>query len=194
MRFIRQYEGSSFWWMAPRPRRRRLIAMLARHNISEVKDSYLAREIDPCMRRLTCEDGNVIGCLNELKHRQTRFLHNKIDRKPLGESLRVPSHHGYLDSRTMLLSGRSFILTEKLRNGGMPTNCQLQRDLQGEKNYRARCGVPETINYVVQLCFLTSNAKHARKYSNNPGIDSIKSKPVVAKKRQCPLVITSRGI
>ena len=51
----------SLRWMAALQWRKRLIAMLPHHNIGEVEDSYLAREIALCTRRLTCEDGNIIG-------------------------------------------------------------------------------------------------------------------------------------
>ena len=108
----------------PLQRRKRLIAMLPHHNIGEVEDSYLAKEIALSTRRLTCDGGNVISCLNELKHRWARLLHSKIEGKPLRESHRVPGQHGWVDSGTMLLTGRSFIWANKLRSYGMPTNCR----------------------------------------------------------------------
>ena len=94
--------------MAPFRFGKRLIAILPHHNIGEVEDSYLAREIAMCTR-LTCDDGNVISCLNALKDRWTRLLHDKIEGKPLRESRQVPSQDGWVDSDTMLLTGKTFI-------------------------------------------------------------------------------------
>ena len=56
----------SLRWITPLQRRKKLIAMLPNHNIGEVEDSYLAREIALCPRRFTCKDGNVIHCLSGL--------------------------------------------------------------------------------------------------------------------------------
>ena len=71
--------------MAPLQRWKLLIEMLPHHNISEVKDSNLAREIALCTSSLTCEDGNVIDCLSALKHTWAQLLHNMIEEKPLRE-------------------------------------------------------------------------------------------------------------
>ena len=71
---------------------------------------------------LTCDDGNVIGCLNALKHSWVQLLHNKIEGKPLRKS-QVPGQHTWVDTGTMLFSGSSFIWANKLRSGGMPMNC-----------------------------------------------------------------------
>ena len=49
---------------------------------------------------------------------------NMIEGKTLRESRRVPGQHCWVESGTMLLSGRSFIWANKLRIGGMPTNCR----------------------------------------------------------------------
>ena len=76
-----------------------------------------------------------------LKHRWARLLHNMIEGKPLRESRRVPSQHDWVDSGTMLLSVRSFIWANKLRSGGMPTNCWLQRGWRGERSCRNLSGV-----------------------------------------------------
>ena len=65
----RELSISSFRWMAPLQRRKRIIAVLPYHNIGEVDDSYLAREIALCTRRITCNDGNLLGCFSALKHR-----------------------------------------------------------------------------------------------------------------------------
>ena len=85
-----------------------------------------------------------------------------IKGKPLSESRWVPSQHGWVDSGTMLLSDRSFIWVNKLRSGGMPTICRLQRGRQGERNCCAGCGVLESISHVLQHCVKTSDAKTAR--------------------------------
>ena len=85
---------SSLRPMAPLQRRKILIAMLPHHRIGKPEDSYLARETALCKRRLTCEVGNVISCLNALKHMWARLLHSMIERKPLRESRRVPGQHG----------------------------------------------------------------------------------------------------
>ena len=47
--------------------------MLPHHNIDEVEDSYLARDIALFTRRLKCKAGNVIDCFDVLKHRWARF-------------------------------------------------------------------------------------------------------------------------
>ena len=89
------------------------------HNIGEVEDSYLAREIALCTKRRQCYQ------LPQCAKAQMRLLHNVIEGKPLLESRRDPGQHGWVDSGTMLLSGSSFIRTNKLISGGMPTNGQL---------------------------------------------------------------------
>ena len=43
--------------------------MLPYHNIGEVDNSYLAREIALCTRRITYNEGYLIGCSSALKHR-----------------------------------------------------------------------------------------------------------------------------
>ena len=94
----------SLRWMALFQRGKRLLAMLSYHNIGEVEDSYLPREIVLCTRRLACE--RLSQCA---EYSWARLLHNKIEGKPLREYRRVPRRHGWVGKDTMLLSRRSFI-------------------------------------------------------------------------------------
>ena len=44
----------------------------------------------------------------------------------------------------------------------MPTNCRLQRGHRGMKSGCGGCGVPESINHVLQYCFIISVLKTVR--------------------------------
>ena len=90
---------------------------------------------------------DIIVCLILFCGVSNPFVHGcllkifDIEGKPLRKSRRVPGQHGWVDSGTILLTGRSFIWANKLRSGGMPTNCLFQRGWKGEKRSRAGCGV-----------------------------------------------------
>ena len=75
--------------------------MLPHHNMGKMETIVL------CTSRLTCEDVNVLVCLNALKHRWVWLLHNNLEGEPLRESCQVPASIAGLTD--MLLSVRSFI-------------------------------------------------------------------------------------
>ena len=111
--------------MSPLERWKRLIAMLPHHNIGEVEDSSLAWEIAPwrgrqCYRLSQCAEG------------QMGSASPQYDCANLAESTASMARLR-VNSGTALLSYRFFIRVNKLRSGGMPTNCRLPIGRQGEK-------------------------------------------------------------
>jgi len=125
-------------------------------------DIFIAKEMDVALRRLT-----PLGDLPKTSEGVARFWKERlvaaVDGHGLREAHRVPQAHRWVREPTRLLSGRDYIQCVRTRINALPVRSRTTRGRPTEdRQCRAGCRVPETLDHVVQQCGRTHAARIAR--------------------------------
>ena len=86
----------------------------------------------------------------EVKKRWAAILHQSIDGSSLKNSHQVTGQHQWVADGTSLLSGRNYIICQKVSIGALPTRSRTTRGRRGDRLCRARCIVQETNSHLLQ--------------------------------------------
>lgn len=150
-------------WTGPMLRLNRLVELrIPNLERSLTANTFLASEIDSVSKRLRV-NGAVLKTSDAIKKMWSQKLYNSVDGGGLREAAQVPYAHRWIREPTKLLSGRDFINCVKIRINAFPTRSRTTRGReQLDRMCRAGCGVPETLNHVVQQCHRTHSARVER--------------------------------
>lgn len=124
-------------------------------------DVFLAAEMDRAVRRLAPITPNPLTS-EGLSRYWRRRLRESMDGGGLKEASRHPQAHRWVREPTRLLTGRDFIQCIKTRFNCLPTRSRTSRGRRTDRQCRAGCLVPETLNHVSQQCPRTHGARVAR--------------------------------
>ncbi|KAL0098558.1 hypothetical protein PUN28_020514 [Cardiocondyla obscurior] len=147
----------SIRWLAPLQRRGRIIAALRTHE-SRNMNEFARKEIAICDRRLT-ESGTTYTNNDMITNRWAQLLYKAVDGAGLKTSNKVQQQHNWIADGTRMLSGKDFILCNKVRIGALPTKSRCGRGRTTERRCRAGCAAQETLNHILQQCHRTHAAR-----------------------------------
>lgn len=184
----------SLRWLGPLLRHNRLMSVELPNLQNNVSTNYyLAREIDECLRRLEY-DGNTLKNKNLIREMWAKRLHNMFDGAGLSMAKYHRQAHRWVQEPTTLLSGRDFINCVRLRIGALPARSRTTRGRPHiDRQCRAGCQAPETINHILQQCPRAHGNRIRRHNAVVSYIErSLKSKGYVTYLE--PPIVTSQGL
>lgn len=152
----------SLRWRIPRIRLSRLQGLrLSPEAVPALPGQFLRLEVERARQSLL-DHGDLIDTAGKESRRWAKALHGSVDGAALKEAGRVPGQSRWLAEGTRFLTGRDFISTGKLRINALPTKSRTSRGRVADRNCRAGCQVPETLNHVLQVCHRTHDARIRR--------------------------------
>lgn len=148
-------------WNAPLRRYNRLRKLPITNENSEVPNAFLNRELQRCHTRLH-DSNEQLETLGDIEKKWARLLHVSVDGSGLKESRKVPQQHTWQQDGTRFLSGRDFVMSNKLRINALPTRARTSRGRIRERLCRGGCHCSETLNHVLQICHRTHGPRIKR--------------------------------
>lgn len=146
----------SIRWQAPWLRWSRLVGInLPNVEPNSTANTFIATEIDRAERRLRV-NGQNLRSGKDIEAYWSRKLYESVDGAGLRDAGKCKQAHRWLREPSKLLSGRDFVNLVRLRINALPTRSRTSRGRpEKERQCRAGCGVPETVNHIVQTCHRT---------------------------------------
>lgn len=114
--------------------------------------AYVSSEIDLAERRLII-DASPLQCKVDVQRMWSRRLYTSVDGSGLVDAGKFPATHRWISEPTRFLSGHDFINCIAIRINAMPTRSRTSRGRAAkDRQCRAGCAGPETLNHVLQRC------------------------------------------
>jgi len=157
----------SIRWIAPMLRNKRLAGINWPHlEQSEVASAFLEQEQKKARDRLKVGE-NELDSRSKIDSYWANRLHSSVDGSGLREAGRYAPQHGWVVQPTRLLTGKAYLNGIKLRINALPTRSRTTRGRHElERQCRAGCEAPETLNHVLQKCHRT----HGRRVARHNGV------------------------
>lgn len=130
---------------------------------SEAASSFLSAEIRRARDRCQATGVNALVSRQAIDSYWANRLHMSVDGSGLREAGRYAPQHGWVVQPTRLLSGKAYLNGVKLRINALPTRSRTTRGRHElERQCRAGCDAPESLNHILQKCHRTHGRRVAR--------------------------------
>jgi len=146
----------SLRWIIPLQRFHRLSKLKGVEDteLPDAMKQFIQLEVKRVEQRLQ-DHGRSITTMTLYKKRFARLLHKSNDGGPLQKSRNVISQHRWVVDGNLLVSGKDFVLMNKLRINAIPLRSRLARGRVRNRHCRAGCNDAETLHHVLQICHRT---------------------------------------
>ncbi|CAL7932882.1 unnamed protein product [Xylocopa violacea] len=152
----------SFRWTAPLHRLSRLKKLpLSSQAASGASGFFLQEEIQKASRRLN-DHGIAYDTKYKVNNRWAEILYRSVDGSALKHSRSVKTQHDWIGDGSRFLSGKDYVNSCRARINALPTRSRISRGRRLERQCRAGCLAPETLNHVVQQCHRSHAARIKR--------------------------------
>ncbi|CAL7932908.1 unnamed protein product [Xylocopa violacea] len=152
----------SFRWTAPLHRLSRLKKLpLSSQAASGASGFFLQEEIQKASRRLN-DHGIAYDTKYKVNNRWAEILYRSVDGSALKHSRSIKTQHDWIGDGSRFLSGKDYVNSCRARINALPTRSRISRGRRLERQCRAGCLAPETLNHVVQQCHRSHAARIKR--------------------------------